>query len=209
MARIAGVTPEQTRERLVDAAVRIVELKGYEGATVALIAREAGLTTGAIYAHYGGKAELLVDAIRSHRERALAALFPRGGDATEPDLLIALGRRLPARDPGEVALLVEALVASRRDRELAVVLGAALSERESVMTDVLAGGQRAGRLSDDVSAPAAARFALMVGLGSMLTDALDLPTVDPDEWDHLIRRLIGTFTTDQFDHTDSDQGDTP
>ena len=39
MGRIAGVSPDQTRERLLDAAARVFELKGYEGATIAQIAR--------------------------------------------------------------------------------------------------------------------------------------------------------------------------
>ncbi|HKE75173.1 MAG TPA: helix-turn-helix domain-containing protein, partial [Acidimicrobiales bacterium] len=66
MGRIAGVTPEETRERLLDAAARVFELKGYEGATVAQIAREAGVSSGAIYAHYASKADLLADALRAH-----------------------------------------------------------------------------------------------------------------------------------------------
>src|SRR5918998_5748341 len=119
MGRRAGVTPEETRERLLDAAARVFELKGYEGATVAQIAREAGVTTGAIYAHYGSKGELLVDALRTNRERATAALFPPGRRVDATTLLVTLGTRLASR-PGDrdqeaTALLSEALLASRRD----------------------------------------------------------------------------------------------
>jgi AcrR family transcriptional regulator len=194
MGRIAGVTPEETRERLLDAAVRVFELEGYGGATVAQIAREAGVSSGAIYAHYSTKAELLVDALRAHKERATAALFPPGRRTNVAGVLAALGARLGTRDHEATALLAEALFASRRDAELAQVLATALGERERLMAALIARGQAAGELTRDVSPEAAARFALMLGLGSMLVQTLDLPETNPGEWTALIHRVIAAFT---------------
>jgi AcrR family transcriptional regulator len=194
MGRIAGVTPEETRERLLDAAVRTFELKGYEGATVAQIAKDAGVSSGAIYAHYSTKAELLVDALRAHRERATAALLPPDSRSNVADLLVALGVRLGTPDPEATALLAEALLASRRDAELAHVLGAALGEREQLLAALITRGQTAGELAGDVSPEAAARFALMLALGSMLFRTLDVPETDPADWTAFIRRVIGAFT---------------
>jgi AcrR family transcriptional regulator len=193
MGRIAGVTPEETRERLLDAAARVFERKGYEGATIAQIAREAGVTSGAIYAHYASKAELLADALRAHRERATAAVLPPAGRADVTDLLFALGRRLGTREHDASELLVEALLTSRRDAELAEVLAAALGDRERTMAALVAEGQAAGDLVDDVSAEAAARCALMLSLGSMLVRRLDLPEVDADEWTAFVRRLVDAY----------------
>jgi AcrR family transcriptional regulator len=194
MGRIAGVTPEETRERLLDAAARTFELEGYEGATVAQIAKEAGVSSGAIYAHYSTKAELLVDALRAHRDRATAALFPPGRRSNVADLLVALGVHLGTRAPDTTALLAEALLASRRDAELAQVLAAALGERKQLMAGLITRGQAGGELTGDVSPEAAARFALMLGLGSMLVRTLDLPETDPADWTAFIRRVIGAFT---------------
>jgi AcrR family transcriptional regulator len=194
VGRIAGVTAEETRERLLDAAVRVFELKGYEGATVALIAREAGVTTGAIYAHYASRAELLVEAIRAHSERATAALFPPGSPTDSASVLIALGTRLARRDHEATNLLAEATLAARRDPELAAVLAGALAEREQRTTALLSRGQARGELTGDIAPEAAARFALMLGLGSMLVSSLGLPGPDPDDWNTFIRQLIGAFT---------------
>jgi AcrR family transcriptional regulator len=194
MGRIAGVTPEETRERLLDAAARVFELKGYEGATVAQIAREAGVSSGAIYAHYAGKAELLAAALRTHSERATASVLPPGSRTDAATLLLALGSRLGSREHEAAALLVEALLASRRDAELAQVLAGALGERERLMAGVIAGGQGEGVLDEDVSPAVAARFALMLSLGSMLVRSLDMPDVDPDDWTTFMRRLIGAFS---------------
>jgi AcrR family transcriptional regulator len=194
MGRIAGVSAEETRERLLDAAARVFELKGYEGATVSLIAKEAGLTTGAIYAHYTSKANLLVAAVRVHRERAVGALLAHDGPGDVASVLIALASRLPTRADDEMALLVEALLASRRDPELADVLATALGEREQGMARLLAAGQAKGEIDADVAPETAARFALMLGLGSMFVRTLDLPAPDPDEWSTFVRRLVGAFT---------------
>lgn len=194
MGRIAGVSPDQTRERLLDAAARLFERKGYEGATVAEIAREAGVTSGAIYAHYPSKAELLVDALRVHSERATASVLPPGTTADVPTLLSALGRRLDTRELEVTALLVEALLAARRDAELAQVLAAALGRRERNMAALIAEGQQAGRLVGDMSPDAAARFALMLSLGSMLVRSLDMPVTDSSDWSTFIDRLVDGFT---------------
>jgi AcrR family transcriptional regulator len=197
VGRIAGVTPEETRERLLDAAARVFELKGYDGATVSLIAQEAGVTTGAIYAHYKSKAELLAAALTAHGERATASLFPPGRRSDAATVLATLGKRLASRDTHESALLVEALLASRRDPELAEILAAALSGRESLMSALVERGQHVGELATDISAAAAARFTLMLGLGSALAGSLGLPAVDRAEWSAFISRVVDAFTPEE------------
>jgi AcrR family transcriptional regulator len=51
-----------TRERLLNAAADACVEFGYEGATLSDIARRADVSTPAIYSHFGGKADLLVEA---------------------------------------------------------------------------------------------------------------------------------------------------
>ena len=51
-----------TRERLLTAAADACVEFGYEGATLADIARRADVSTPAIYSHFSGKADLLVEA---------------------------------------------------------------------------------------------------------------------------------------------------
>ena len=49
-----------SRAALIDAALEEFSTKGYEAATVAAIAERAGVTTGALYAHFAGKLDLLL-----------------------------------------------------------------------------------------------------------------------------------------------------
>src|SRR5688500_1713733 len=49
-----------SRVALLEAAFEEFSAKGYEAATVAGIAERAGVTTGALYAHFAGKLDLLL-----------------------------------------------------------------------------------------------------------------------------------------------------
>jgi AcrR family transcriptional regulator len=50
---------EATRNALITAARRLFTERGYDGVAAEEIVREAGVTRGALYHHFGGKAELL------------------------------------------------------------------------------------------------------------------------------------------------------
>ncbi len=50
----------QTRSRLLAAAARVYARRGFNGATLDEVASEAGLSKGAVYAHFGSKENLLV-----------------------------------------------------------------------------------------------------------------------------------------------------
>ena len=53
---------DQTRRRLLEAAVHLIRAKGYEAATVDDLCREAGLTKGAFFHHFRGKEDLALAA---------------------------------------------------------------------------------------------------------------------------------------------------
>jgi len=197
VGRIAGVTPQETKARLIASAVRVFAERGYEGTRVADIARDAGLSSGAIYAHYRSKAELLVDAIRAHGPHEVNRLLMTGDRATPlPDILISLGTTLEHRDPTQSSLLLEAIAAARRDPDLALVLSASLARREAVMVELMRQSQRAGHLDDTVAPEAVARFCLMVVMGALMSRVVDLPVVDPADWTYFMTRLVGGFRPD-------------
>lgn len=75
-----------TRDRLVAATLAELDDKGYSAIRVDDIARRAGLTTGAIYASFPSKHDLLLAALRSRHRGAVAAAL-RSGHAS-PDALL-------------------------------------------------------------------------------------------------------------------------
>src|SRR3954447_19739441 len=118
MGRTAGATAAGTRDRLLRAAAHVFAARGYDGTRVSDIAEAAGLSNGAMYAYFGSKAELLVDALRAHGGRLLADLVPPHPPPAIPALPLPPGRPLRRRREPDDDLLVEALLPARRDREV-------------------------------------------------------------------------------------------
>jgi TetR/AcrR family transcriptional repressor of uid operon len=88
------------RAKLVEAAAEVFSERGYDGAGVHQIARRAGLTTGAIYSRFSGKAELLAEAIRAESGTQLDQLLSAGDRTPDAARLIAkVGAQLPVRPP--------------------------------------------------------------------------------------------------------------
>ena len=61
-----------TRETVLDAALAVFSRQGYAATTLDHIAQEAGVTRGAIYWHFGGKAELYNALVEERFARAFA-----------------------------------------------------------------------------------------------------------------------------------------
>jgi AcrR family transcriptional regulator len=57
---------EETREELVASAATVFAERGFHGASLEQIARDAGYSTGAIYWHFGGKDELFLAAFETY-----------------------------------------------------------------------------------------------------------------------------------------------
>ena len=58
MPRISAAHEQEVRDRILIAATRVFGTKGYQGATIADVVRESGLSVGAIYTYFSGKDEL-------------------------------------------------------------------------------------------------------------------------------------------------------
>lgn len=83
-ARAARKTALATHKKsfILEAAQRVFESQGLEGATMRAIALEAGYTAGAIYFHYASKEEIYADLLDQSLDRVVAAVSkPAGRDA--------------------------------------------------------------------------------------------------------------------------------
>ena len=181
-----------TRERLVQAAAEVFSEKGYDRAGVQEIARRAGLTTGAIYSRYSGKAELLLEAITASSNDEFDALFAdHRFDERATDLLTTVGSHLVSREAGwGEGLLLEAFVAARRDPEVAALLRAQVDERARRVAELVASAKANGGIDPDLDAFSIVRFCHAVGLGFLLFEALGSEMPDTAPWENLITRLV-------------------
>jgi AcrR family transcriptional regulator len=119
-----AMTPEGTRNRLLDAALVLFADRGFRGATVGDIEAAAGLTPrgGAFYKHFSSKREILDAAFERYlmdlgASEAVVELMPLGDSRAELTLLVrwALQQlkalrplmKIVHRDAGEFPELVE------------------------------------------------------------------------------------------------------
>lgn len=65
---------EITHERIVETAARAIRRSGYDGASVADIMKEAGLTHGGFYAHFPSREAMLVEAADRAGAESVAAV---------------------------------------------------------------------------------------------------------------------------------------
>jgi AcrR family transcriptional regulator/ferredoxin len=188
MGRTPGVTGAETRERLLRAAADVFARRGYDGTRVADIAAAAGVSNGAMYAHFTSKADLLVAALRAHGRRLLAEAFAADPGQSITDLLVLAGRWLPRRHDGRQQLLVEALVAGRRDEAVAGPMRDYVGERADWIATLVRVAQAAGDLEPALSPNALAHFCLLLAMGSALVTP-DLHAVGDEEWTSLLTRV--------------------
>jgi AcrR family transcriptional regulator len=192
MGRIAGVAAAETRERLLLAAAQAFAERGYDGTRVTDIAAAAGVSNGALYAHFGSKAELLVAALRAHGRSVLADMLAADPDRSITDLLLVIGRGLTRRRDPRGFLIVEALVAVRRDEEVARSVRDYTRERADWLARLVRAAQSAGELDPALSPDALAHFCLLLAIGSALVTP-DLHAVGEQEWAELLTHVIASL----------------
>lgn len=106
---------QQTRRSLLDAARAVVARRGIDGASHREIAREAGVTIGAIYANFANKADLIVSVME---DAAKDGTLLTADSPSVRACLEDLGHRLVAQadsEPELTVLSVEFALASIRD----------------------------------------------------------------------------------------------
>ncbi len=177
-------------DRLVSAAAEVFTERGYDRATVAEIARRAGVTTGAIYSRYRGKADLLADALGDALVEQIEAFLPEapGGGA---DLLHLLGTNLFEMDHSNGWLLLEGIVASRRDPELADVIRRTFEDDESRLAKLVEQGKADGAIDSSLDTAAIVHFAASLGLGVKVGQLIQRTPPGADEWNNVIDVVVG------------------
>ena len=189
--------PKQIDEDLlIKAAAEVFAERGYAGAGVAEIARRAGVTTGAIYSRYSGKSELLLEALKRsfllHFGDAIASAL-RGENRAENFDQDAVGIRsigLLAKDDlrDHDALFLEAVVASRRDEEIASMLSQRLETAGTFLAKQIDTQKENGSVDSSLDTDALKTYALAVRMGFSVLRSLNYEMPDPDEWQTVLNQ---------------------
>jgi len=183
---------EDTRTHITAAAADAFAEHGYDGVRVQDVASRAGLTTGAIYAHFPGRAALISAAVEARASSVLVGELAVENDGRPlPVRLVDLAVRMLA-EPASVAspLEIEALVAARREPELADRLGVRLNQLHEAFGERIAAAQGRGELATEVDPRAATYFLHALLLGVLLLDPVADDRPDAEDWAALVGRLV-------------------
>lgn len=85
---------EERRKQILAAAVKVFAAKGFERATIAEIAREAGVAEGSIYNYFKNKGDLLIGLPRQILQPRVEDLRHIAEAATPEELLTAIARTI-------------------------------------------------------------------------------------------------------------------
>jgi AcrR family transcriptional regulator len=192
VGRTPGATAAGTSERLLRAAADVFARRGYDGARVTDIAERAGLSNGALYAHFASKAELLLGALRAHGPRVLDSLIAASPTRSIADLLLETGRSLRRRRDPDGYLVLEALVAARRDEEVAGPMRDYVVDRTTWLAGLVREAQDRGELDAALPPDAVAHFCLSLAVGTALVSP-DLHDVDERDWAAFLGRLVAAL----------------
>lgn len=181
-----------TSDRLLDAAAVVFCERGYDGTTVAEVARRAGLTTGAIYANFRDKAELLLKTIeRGSSEAVVDMEAARAAGVSAADRLLLMARRMVSEpDSTERLLFVEMFSAARRHPEVGQRVAEALSAMEAELAKLMDKARADGDVDPKWESAVLARFCLALGVGFTQLAVAGLPDPDASEWVALAARII-------------------
>jgi len=180
-----------TRDRLLDAAAQVFCERGYEGTTVSEVARRAGLTTGAIYANFKDKADMLLQTIERDSAAVVAEMdAARNAGVKAVDRLMLMGRRMVGEPDTDRLLFVELLAAARRDPDVGRRVTDALTAMESELARMMGKAMQEGDVGEEWDPAVLARFCLALGVGFTHLGVAGLPDPDPAMWAALTRRLV-------------------
>jgi len=184
---VPKISEEQKQERIdrvLDGARRCFARFGYEGATVARLEAEIGLSRGAIFNWFPSKEELFVELARRDNDRLLRLFADEGFEA--------LVREITDEDADWLAVYLEFGRRLRSDAEFRERWKerAAPDVRERVQSQ-LESGQTSGRLRDDVSVTDLGRFLGLVLDGIVVQRGMGFEGPDPDVVVRLVDDAIG------------------
>jgi TetR/AcrR family acrAB operon transcriptional repressor len=175
----------ETRQALLKAALSVFSQKGYASTTLEDVAKEAGVTRGAIYWHFGSKAELysaLLDEYSARGSEIVQSVVSEGGslDGMLREIFVRLLTAVES-DPALRAVMEINLLKTEYSSELSDMLAKQIENGRALLagiTQAMAQGIDAGELRSDLDPEDMARAFIAFQNG-----VLHLWLVDPSAFE--------------------------
>jgi AcrR family transcriptional regulator len=177
---------QETRARLVRAAIKAVARDGFHAASVNAIAEDAGFSIGALYANFDGKDDLFFAVFEEHVswfEDQVARV------AAAPDTVSAIedAAGLMARDRSQYLIFVEFWAYAVRKPKLRTKFAARMADMRELLAEAFEERARRDEVSLEIPAQHLAMLGLALGRGLTLERFADPAAVS----DQMIAQLWG------------------
>jgi TetR/AcrR family transcriptional regulator, transcriptional repressor of aconitase len=172
MPKISDERKAERREQILEGARRCFAEHGYEGATVAKLEREIGLSRGAIFNYFPSKEDLFVELAVRDNARISEIWINEGLDAVV--------REVVELDPAWLSVVLELFRRARTDPEFKRRVEVGHERLAAANRARLEEAQRAGEFRDDLSAKEIGTFVSLVlnGLAVMRAGGDELPSTE-------------------------------
>jgi len=179
MPKISEERRAERREHILEGARRCFAENGYEGATVARLEDEIGLSRGAIFNYFPSKEDLFVELAVRDSARMSEIWINEG--------LEAIVREVVELDPAWLSVYLELFRRVRNDPEFRAKIDARQREIAPANRARVEEAQRAGEFRDDIGPKEIGMFVNLVlnGLALMRAGGEELPSPD------LVLALLG------------------
>lgn len=169
---------EETRERVLEEADRLITTRGIRATSVKDLLAETGVARGSLYHHFPGKDDLGVAVLERARERFMAFLEKKLSDGTPGERLVAflngvLSTHREAEFVGGCIFGNTALEMADRSDVYAHVVRDVFGQWVGRLRDVIAEGQRGGEVRSDLPAEVIANHMVSALEGGIMLSRLE------------------------------------
>jgi len=185
---------EETRRKLLDAALPVFARNGFERATVDEIVREAGFSKGAFYVHFEAKEDLfwamLEERISRQQEAFLQSLDENRTVEENIQALLTTVFAIFRRDQQWSALFIEFAAHASRNDKVRERLASMYHNWRSFTVETLKEGRAMGRVRSDIDIEFVATVMIALIEGMLMQARLAPDVLRPEDAIEPLSRLI-------------------
>jgi AcrR family transcriptional regulator len=180
---------EATRARLIEIAAELFAEEGYSAVSIRDVADRSGLSSGAIYGTFRGKADLLAAAVDATIASEVEALPTPVLEKSLPEIEAYQYEHAPERARVR-ALLLEAAVAARSDPDIRARLREAMLPRIDMATQAQEEWRDRAGVDPGLDMRALVVLLWTADLGLGVFEAMGVELPDAKDWSALMQRLL-------------------
>jgi AcrR family transcriptional regulator len=182
-------SPATTRDNLVELAAEVFATQGYASASVRDLSRRAGVTSGAIYGNFRGKADLLAAAVDA---RLTSDLWTLPDGSTEQPLIDVIGHQFEHYKSRTelMSLLLEGALAARADPEAKRRLHKTIARRLVPSAKAFESRRDAEGLDPELNLDAAVKMIWSIEIGLRVLSAFGFEAPAEEDCADVARRFV-------------------